>query len=102
MQDADRIVVIPLSTKPGYDNPGVCIRENEHRACFRPHYVRCDRASLTQLGRIEQGIEQGILEPSDLLSQELLDRIHNALVESEHTPLKVKNVLQEQGFWKSV
>lgn len=100
--DRNRVVIVNITSWRNDATPmndSSCILEaNEHPFIKHKSYVYYHYAIITTVNNIENGFTGGVLEPQDDCSSELLDKILLGASQSQHIPIKIIGVLQEQGL----
>lgn len=96
-QDAERVVIANLSTKPGPDHPGCIMAPGEHPGISRPSFLRCEHARIVPEAHLEALAGRGLIAPTQPGSDALLNRLRAALMASPHAPVGAKAILARQG-----
>lgn len=95
-QDAERVVIANLSTKPGPDEPGCQVMPGEHPGVSRPSYLRSEHARIVTAAQLERLSSEGLISPAHPGFDALLRRLQAALAASAHAPLGAKAILERQ------
>ena len=95
-QDAERVVIANLSTKPGPDAPGCRVMPGEHPGISRPSFLRCEHARIVPAAQLEALADQGLIAPTQPGSDALLRKLRAALTASLHAPQGAKAILERQ------
>ncbi|MGH9534236.1 MAG: hypothetical protein ACRD2E_05205 [Terriglobales bacterium] len=98
VQDAERVVIANLSTKPGPDRPGCVVEPGEHSGISRPSYLHCEHARVAAAAQLEQLAAQGLIIPAHPAPTALLRKLRAALAASPHAPVEAAAILRHQGF----
>lgn len=97
-QDAERVVIANLSSKPGPDRPGCIVEPGEHPGISRPSYLRCEHARTVAAVQLEHLAGQGLIAPTQPAAAALLRRLRAALMASRHAPIEAAAILRHQGL----
>lgn len=87
-----KVVIVNLSSlKKGQAfDPACPLYPGDHPFVTRDSYVVYAFARIVAASQLVEGVRQGRLVPMEAMEARLVDRICQGLLESRHTPLKVK------------
>lgn len=86
----DLVVAVSLTTKQEWSDPTVEIGAEEHAFVDRPTAVRYSNADLFPPQRFIRGVLSGTAARRPNVSGDLLERLRRGLLESPHTPERVR------------
>ena len=98
-QSTDEIVIVNFTTFRSLDCDDTCvIQPHEHGFVVHETCISYADAEITDVKRLRQALDRGLLTPQKRLSVELLQRIRDGAERSPDTPHKVRKVLRAQGL----
>ena len=70
----------------------------EHRKIYKPCYVKYDAAQIRSTVELTMLLDAKFLHLSELLADEHLKRVQRGAILSDRTPIRVREILKEQGL----
>jgi len=100
--DSNSVVIVNVTswrTRATFLNDTSCvINAGEHPFIDKKSYIYYRDAKVTSEDNIQNALAGGALSPDEDCSSELLGKILLGAAQSQHTPIKVIGILQEQGL----
>jgi len=73
-------------------------KSGEHPAIYKPCYVKYDAAQIRSTVELTMLLDSGFLHVRELMPDEPLKRMQHGAILSDRTPIRIREILKEQGL----